>query len=410
MSAAQTGLRYAILVLSPLLLFTTTILKYLSRYFSPRDLISVAARLLAVFSAIWLFNAFTAPNPRQPTYPLSVAHLNNETLSFETVVLLTSKPAFKQKKTVYFSLPPYENGLLHAPEVLDDEGKQENYGILHGAPLIIDPSAPKRKGHTAALTRVVEKGYSTALILEEKIGINARFREELYWVHRALRAQTLYEDMQMSDLHKLKGYWDEQDAVIAIGPQPNYSPYYRAPPSVDTKIDEFAFEKLVTGKGLGRVKDRQPGVGEWDLMFLGDCKEQFDEEAQKKLRSQNKEKTPWRRMDWVVEPGQTSGLWVPELTEADLVYARQMREKKREEGKVGEKEMLGQGLKKCETVQDACILGYVVSQRGALKLQKHFGASDPGLGTQDLMSKFCGGSDNVCFVLGEGVVRERKQS
>lgn len=409
MSAVQTSLRYAVLVVSPLLLFATTVLRYLSRDASPRELVSHAVRFFAVFSAAWLFTALAASNPRQPAYPLSVAHLNNATLSFETVVVLTSKPAFKQKKSIYFSLPPYENGILHVPEVFDDKGKKENDGILHGTPLLVEPSAPKRKGHTAALTRVVEKGFSTALILEEKIGINARFREELYWVHRALRAQTLYEDMQMSDLHKLKGYWDEPDAVIAIGPQPNYSPYYRAPPSIDTKIDDFAFEKLVTGKGLGRVKDRQQGVGKWDLIFLGDCKEQFDEEAQKKLRSQNKEKTPWRRMDWVAEPGQTSDLWVPELTEADLVYARQVREKKRETGKVGEKEMLGQGLRKSESVQDACILGYVVSQRGALKLQKHFGASDPGLGTQDLMSRFCGGSDNVCFVLGEGVVRERKQ-
>lgn len=409
MTPTQTGLRYTFIAINYSLLFATALGTRIFQYISPRDLISNAARVLAVVLAITLFTLCTSPNTRPSTYPLSVANLNNATLSFETVLLLTSKPTFKQKRNVYFSLPPYENGILHASADMTD-GKERNRGILKSTPLMIEANAPKRKGHTAALTRIVNEGFSTALVLEEKVGINARFREELYWLHRALRARPVYEDVQMSDLHKLKGYWDEPDAIIPIGPQPIYSPYYRAPPSVDTKIDEFAFEKLMTGKGLGRMKDRQGGIGEWDMIFLGDCKEKFDEQAQMKMRSQNKEKTPWRRMTWVPEVGQTADLWVPELTEADLMYERQMRMKKRESGKVGEKEMLGQGLRKCDGEQDACILGYVVSRKGAVKLQKHFGASDPGLGTQDLMWRFCEGKDNVCFTVGEGLLRERKES
>jgi hypothetical protein len=374
------------------ILFANALLKQAFQYIAPRTLVSTTVRIAAVFLAISLFKTFTAPNTSQATYPLSVAHLNNATLSFETVILLTSKPAFKQKPLVFFNLPSYENGILRA----SIHGPPEAAGLLEASPLMIEANAPKRKGHTAAIMRIVDKGFSTALIFEEKVGVNARFREELYWVQRAL--------------HKLKGYWDEPDSVIPIGSQPNYSPYYRMPPSVDTQIYDFPFEKLVTGKGIGRTKESREGVGEWDIIFMGDCKEKFDEEAQMKLRSQNKEKTPWRRMDWVPEAEETSDLWVPELTDADYEYARKLREKKRESGAVGEKEMLGQGLRRSDGVGDVCILGYAVSRRGALKLQKHFGASDPGLGTQDLLARFCGASESVCFVLGEGLVRERKQT
>ncbi|ETN37290.1 uncharacterized protein HMPREF1541_08281 [Cyphellophora europaea CBS 101466] len=388
----------------------STLLSSLLNYISPREVLHNGARLLAVYLAIVLFNTFTSPNPKSLTYPLSVMQLNNSTLSFETILLLSPKPAFKKQDTVYFSLPPYENGILHAPSSLNGKGEEEGKGLLHATPMQTEPGAPKRKGHTAALTRIVERGYSTALIFEDKIGVNARFREELYAVHRALLARPRYEDMQLSELHKLKGYWDEPDAMIPIGPQPTYAPYYRAAPSVDIGVDEYAIERLISGKGLGGVPQRdEKEVGQWDLLFLGDCREGWDEEAQKKLRSKNKERTPWRRVDWVVEPGQASGLWVPERTEVDVLYERKLREKKREEGKVGEKEMLGQGLRRVDGPQDACILAYAVSRRGALKLQKHFGASDPTLGTQDLMARFCGGDENVCFVLGEGVVRERRE-
>jgi hypothetical protein len=406
MAAAQTVLRYGLMVLNTALLIGATLLTRIFQYINPRDLISNSLRIIAVFLAVTLFKTFTSPNTSQATYPLSVGNLNNSTLSFETVILLSSKPAFKAKATVHFGLPTYENGILHATS----SDAQVAHGLLSASTLQIEPNGPKRKGHTAAITRVVEKGYSTALILEEKVGVNARLREELYWIHRALRARPIYEDMQMSDLHKLKGYWDEPDAIIPVGPQPVYAPYYRMPPSVDTTVDEFVVEKMLKGKGLGRMKERQKGVGEWDMIFLGDCREQFDEEAQMKLRSQSKEITPWRRMDWVAKEEETVDLWVPELTEVDRKYEKLLREKKREVGQVGEKQMLGRGLRRSDDMQDACILGYAVSQRGALKLQKHFGASDPGLGTQDLMARFCGGADNVCFTLSEGVVRERKQN
>ena len=406
MSAVQTVLRYGLIAMNTVLLIGAALFTRILQHISPRELISTTVRCAAALLAITLFRASTSPNTSQATYPLSVANLNNATLSFETVILLTSKPAFKKKPTVFFGLPPYENGILHAS---DSASIPAHRGLLEANTLMIEPNGPKRKGHTAAITHVVERGFSTALIFEEKIGVNARFREELYWIHRALRATPVYEDMQMSDLHKLKGYWDEPDAIIPVGPQPNYSPYYRMPPSVNTKIDEFVFEKLITGEGLGRMKDRQKGVGEWDMIFLGDCREQFDEDAQMKLRSQSKEITPWRRMDWVPEAKETADLWVPELTEADLKYERLLKESKSVVGKVVDREMPGRGLRRSDGMQDACILGYAVSQRGAMKLQKHFGASDPGLGTQDLMARFCGGANNVCFTLAEGVVREMKQ-
>lgn len=406
MSAVQTVLRYGLMGLNTAVLIAAALFTRILQHINRRELISTTIRCVAVLLGIALFRVFTSPNTTQATYPLSVANLNNATLSFETVILLTSKPAFKQKHSVFFGLPPYENGILHAS---DTASTPAHRGLLEAQTLMIEANGPKRKGHTAAITRVVERGFSTALIFEEKIGVNARFREELYWIHRALRATPVYEDMQMSDLHKLKGYWDEPDAIIPVGPQPNYSPYYRMPPSVHTKIDEFAFEKLVTGKGLGRTKDRQKGVGEWDLIFLGNCRDQFDEEAQMKLRSQNKEITPWRGMDWVPEAKETADLWVPELTEADLKYERLLNQMKSRNGKVVDGELPGRGLRRSDGMQDACILGYAVSRKGAAKLQKHFGASDPGLGTQDLMARFCGGANNVCFTLAEGVVRERKQ-
>ena len=387
---------------------------FLSRPSSPLNHLSLsrgdlqfyAVRGLILFFSIYIFSHLTSPHPRTPTWPLAVDALNNATLGFEHIVHLTSKEKYKDDSSVFFSLPVYKGGILKSSD-------RANPSVIEATTLKVEANAPKRKGYTAVITRILERGYTTTLVIEEKLGINARARAELYSIHRALHARPQYEDMQMSTLHKLKGYWDEPDAMIPRGPQPVYQPYYRAPPSRDVGIDDYAFEKLVTGPELGATKEHTHKsnlkIGEWDLIFLASCRAKFDEEAQKKLRSSQQERTPWRPIDWVSSPESTTELWYAEKSDPERAYERKIHQKKRDQGLAGEKDILGQGLRRVEGFDDACILAFVVSRRGALKLQKHFGASDPGLGTQDLLARFCGdGRENVCFVLGEGVVRGEK--
>ncbi|KPI44829.1 uncharacterized protein AB675_2734 [Cyphellophora attinorum] len=355
------------------------------------DLQSWAVRGLVLFLSVFIYTHLASPRPRSPTWPMSVDALNNATFGFQHIYVLSTRDSFRDGQSIYFSLPIHDGGILKPP------------------------STPSPSRARARLPH--------CLILEDKTGINARARSELYSIYRALRARPLFEDMQMSDLHKLKNYWDEPDTMIPRGPQPNYLPYFRAPPtpSKDVSIDDYAFERLVTGPKLGGAKDYTTAnnklhIGEWDLIFLADCRNRFDEEAQKKLRSgANRERTPWRRIDWVPERDMTTELWYAEKTDADREIERKIRQQQRDHGtsgKDGEEELLHeQGLRRVEGMDDACLLAYAVSRRGAVKLQKWFGASDPGLGTADLFARFCGGGDgeNVCFALGEGVVRERKE-
>jgi hypothetical protein len=385
---------------------------------SPRDLQSWALRGLVLFISVFIYTHLASPRPRSPTWPLSIDALNNATFGFQHIYVLSTRDSFRDGQNIYFSLPIHDGGILKAPST-------PHPSVLEATSLKTDANAPKRKAHTAVISSVLERGYHTALILEDKTGINARARSELYSIYRALRARPLFEDMQMSDLHKLKNYWDEPDTMIPRGPQPNYLPYFRAPPtpSKDVSIDDYAFERLISGPKLGGAKDYTTAnnklhIGEWDLIFLADCRNRFDEEAQKKLRSSiGKERTPWRRIDWVPERDMTTELWYAEKTDADRELERKMRQQQRDHGRASgsgkeEEELLHeQGLRRVDGMDDACLLAYAVSRRGALKLQKWFGASDPGLGTADLFARFCGGGgeENVCFALGEGVVRERKE-
>lgn len=371
------------------------------------DLQSYAIRGLVLFLSIYIFTHLAASRPRTPTWPLAVNDLNNSSLGFEHILYLTSQPKYKDSRSVYFSLPVHESGLSRKFPI-------PHPSVLKASVLKVEANAPKRKAHTAAITTILDHGWSTTLIIEEKLGINARARAELYSIHRALQSRPQYEDMSPSDLHKLKDYIREPDTIIPRGPQPNYPPYYRAPQSTDVSIDDYTFRKMITGPDLGGTKEHtghrsRLQIGEWDLIFLASCRLKFDEEAQKKLRSANKELIPWRRIDWVPEPSETSELYFAEKSDAEREYERKVYQKQRDEGLASEREILGQGLRRVEGAEDACILAYVVSRRGAVKLQKHFGASDPGLGTQELFGRFCGGGEeNVCLVLGEGVVRERK--
>jgi hypothetical protein len=399
---------------------------------TPRDIQSYALRSLLFILSIYIFTHATTPQLQPPPWPLTTTTLNNATLGFESLILLTSKPAFKPKDrpggqgkdTAYISLPTHITAYLKS-----NEGDEAS--VVRARALSVEADAPKRKGHTAAVGEAVSRGWATTVVVDEGKGlaVNARLRGELYAVARALREMPLYEDLQISELEKRKGR-ERGDTLIPIGPQPVYWPYYRGRTAGNVSVDEYVFERMVAGKrdekkSKGKKKE---DVGEWDIVFLGDCKEKFDEEAQRKLRGRNQEGKPWRRADWVVEAKQAADLWVRPVEDGGLEleneFERLDRERKRKEkllkknnGKDGLPEMVDdededavwpkQSLQRIDGVQDACILAYVVSARGAVALQKHFGASDPGLGTQDLMHRFCGKQESVCMCLGEGVVRER---
>jgi hypothetical protein len=402
---------------------------------APRDLQSYALRSLLFVFSIYIFTHVTSPQLTPPAWPLSASSLNNATLGFESIVLLTSKAAFKPKDrpgglgkdTAYISLPTHVTAYLRSDG--DDDGGAEP-SIVRARAVSVEAEAPRRKGHTAAVGEAVSRGWATTLVFDEGgvaggLAVNARLRRELYGVHRALKARPVYEDLQISEL----GKWSTKvarDTLVPIGPQPVYWPYYRAKTEGNVSVDDYAFERMVAGK---RDAPRDDGVGEWDLIFLGDCREKFDEEAQRKLRGRNQEGKPWRRADWVVEAKQAADLWVRPIEDGGLELENEFewldRERKKKEklvsknGRDGLPEVVDdededeswpkQSLRRLDGVQDACVLSYIVSARGAVALQKHFGASDPGLGTQDLMHRFCGKQESVCLCLGEGVVREKSE-